>query len=422
MTALDTRAPLDAALAPGALRTLLQPVVRLDDEQVVGWEALTRGPAGGPLERPDLLFAAARAAGRTAELDLRALATAVDSALAAGVGGDGALLLNAEPEGLAALRPGDLAAERRRLEAAGVRVVLEVTERALTTRPAELLRAVRLVRTWGWSLALDDVGADRASLALLPLLAPDVVKLDLRLVQERSSVETAAIVNAVRAHAERTGALLLAEGIETAEHAELARALGADYGQGWRFGRPGAGPVGRAHPLPLPSCSPPPVHHTPWQALAPHALVRASAKPLLLAMSTTLERQALVGGESVVVVGTFQQARFFTPRTARRYAGLAREAALVAALAVDLPEVPADGVRGTALAPGDPLVQEWDLAVVGPHFAAALVAHDDGDTGPEAERRFRYVLTYDRDTALSVAASLLARVRPDAPVLPRQGR
>ncbi len=45
-----------------------------------------------------------------------------------------------------------------------------------------------------------------------------------------------------------------------------------------------------------------------------------------------------------------------------------------------------------------------------PHFAAALVARDLGDAGPDAERRFDFVLTYDRDLVVDVAACLLSRI------------
>ena len=81
----------------------------------------------------------------------------------------------------------------------------------------------------------------------MPFVSPEVIKLDLRLVQENPSPAIAAIVHAVNAEAERSGALLLAEGIETLEQLEVARALGARYGQGWLFGRPGPLPSG---PLP----------------------------------------------------------------------------------------------------------------------------------------------------------------------------
>ena len=75
-----------------------------------------------------------------------------------------------------------------------------------------------------------------------------------------------------------------------------------------------------------------------------------------------------------------------------------------------MPDAPAPGLRGAALSPGDPLSQEWDIAVLGPHFAGAIVARDLGDDGPDRDRRFEFVLTFDRDLVIDVAASLIARL------------
>jgi DICT domain-containing protein len=73
---------------------------------------------------------------------------------------------------------------------------------------------------------------------------------------------------------------------------------------------------------------------------------------------------------------------------------------------------PAPGVRGAHLAGDDPLLGEWSVAVLGPHFAAALVATDLGDTGPENERRFDFALTYDRELVTEAATALIRRVQP----------
>ncbi len=59
---------LSRLLSGGHVRTVFQPIVDLDQGTLVACEALTRGPAG-ELERPDLLFAAAREQGVLAELD-----------------------------------------------------------------------------------------------------------------------------------------------------------------------------------------------------------------------------------------------------------------------------------------------------------------------------------------------------------------
>ncbi|MFW3173040.1 EAL domain-containing protein, partial [Geodermatophilus sp. CPCC 206100] len=410
---------IDDVLATDAVRSVFQPIIELDTGRVVAYEALARGPQG-PLERPDALFAAARAAGRLAELDAACRSAALRGAVRQGLRAPVTLFVNVEPEVLDTAPLGDLLALADAAPG-GLRVVLEITERALATRPAELLRTVERVRAAGWGVAVDDVGAEPLSLAFMPLLRPDVVKLDLRLVQERPGPAIAEIMNAVNAHAERTGAVVLAEGIEDAGHLHMARALGATLGQGWLFGRPGPGPVPGAvtGALALPAQEASPLSadadRSPFACLPPAVALREAPKALLIELSKQLEREALRLGPASVVAATFQEARHFTPSTTQRYRDLVERTGFVCALGEDLPVEPLPGLRGAALAPEDPIRGEWDVAVLGPHFAAALLARDLGDDGPDADRRFEYALTYDRDTVVRAAAALLARVAPRRP-------
>ncbi|SFF32568.1 diguanylate cyclase domain-containing protein [Blastococcus tunisiensis] len=404
---------LDAALAPGGVRSVFQPIVELDTGAVVAYEALARGPEG-PLERPDLLFAAARTAGRLAELDGICRAAAFRGAVEQGLLAPLTVFVNVEPEVLDSAPMDDLLAIAEGAPRE-LRIVIEITERALSARPAELLRTVERVRSLGWGVAVDDVGADSMSLAFLPLLAPDVIKLDLRLVQERPGPAIAEIMNAVNAHAERTGAVVLAEGIETPEHLATARALGATLGQGWLFGRPGPGPAAGLPPgeLALPAAgTAAPSHGSPFGCLPATVPLRRSAKSLLIELSKQLEREAMRLGEACVVAATFQEARHFTPSTIQRYRDLVERTGFVCALGEDLAVEPLPGLRGAALDPADPVRGEWDVVVLGPHFAAALLARDLGDDGPDLDRTFEYALTYDRDTVVRAAHSLLTRVAP----------
>ena len=219
---------LEEILRAGALRTVFQPIVDLETGALYGLEALTRGPEGSKLESPDTLFAAARAEGLLGALDSACQRTALANATSAGVRAPLTVFVNAEPDevGFGPLPP----------LGPGVRGIVELTERTLTNRLAELLPAVQRARADGWGVALDDVGADTRSLALMPVLRPDLIKLDLRLVQEQPTPEIAAIAGAVGAQAERTGATVLAEGVETVEQAHYARALGATLGQGYLLG------------------------------------------------------------------------------------------------------------------------------------------------------------------------------------------
>jgi len=133
---------------------------------------------------------------------------------------------------------------------------------------------------------------------------------------------------------------------------------------------------------------------------------------MLLPISQYLEAKAADRIEPPVLLACFQDGRYLTPTTARRFARIADSAALVAALATGVGQEPLPGVRGADLAPNDPLCGEWNVIVVGPHFAGALVARDLGDDGPDATRRFDYALTYDRDLALAAARALMHWIVP----------
>src|ERR1700742_3774801 len=175
-----TTPAVDYVTAERTVRSVYQPIVDLDSGAVAGWEALARGPVDSPLERPDRLFAAAEQAGRLTQLDWECRVSAVRGALDAGIGPRRALFINVEPRALGTPAPDHLASDWQRA-ADELDVVVEITERSLTERPADLLAAIETMRARGWRIALDDVGADARSLALMPLLRPDVIKLDLRL-------------------------------------------------------------------------------------------------------------------------------------------------------------------------------------------------------------------------------------------------
>jgi EAL domain-containing protein (putative c-di-GMP-specific phosphodiesterase class I) len=406
-----------AALS-GGIRSVYQPIVDLEEgDVVVGYEALARGPLASALESPVALFGAAREHGLVAELDRACCAAALDGALRAGLRPPTAVFINVEPEAIGTELDG---ASRELLRDAGRRlnIFFEVTERALTDRPAELLDSVARMRAAGFAIALDDVGADPRSLALLPLLRPDVVKLDISLIHNHPSRQSGEVMNGVCAYAEQTGAIILAEGLENETHVLAARSMGATLGQGWYFGRPE--PLGADAPsagrgavslqtVPLRRSS------SPVEIVHARRKLKVGRKDVLLSVTRALEAQALERSEYTVVVATFQHVRHFTPATRRRYERLGARTSLTVALGVGMPDPTAPGVRGADLEPDESLAGEWDIAVLGPHYAAALVARDVGDTGPDPERRFEFVLTFDRELVVDVAAALISRVSPLPP-------
>ncbi|MGX6606313.1 sensor domain-containing phosphodiesterase [Micromonosporaceae bacterium Da 78-11] len=395
-----------------AVTPVFQPLVEIATGRVLGYEALSRGPAGTPWESPMTLFDAAREVGREHELDWVCRAQAYRAVLAAELDPRLTWFVNMEPTASRTPCPPDLAgvveeAERR------LRVVTEMTERAIAEDPSGLLAATAHCRDAGWGVALDDVGADPMSLALMPFVHPDVVKLDMQLLRAPGDEHTARVVAAVGAYAEASGAVILAEGIETAEHLAVARTMGATVGQGWYFGRPAPLPASVDAGATLPLIERPQRDaRTPFEIVSAQRPVTRASKAQL--MPTSRHMEALAGNprEPAVLLACFQDGRHFTPATARRFEAIAGHSPLVAALGFGLNDEPVPGVRGACLGADDPLRGEWNVIVVGPHRAAALVARDLGDDCADRERRFDFAVTYDRTLVVEAARSMLGWLAP----------
>ena len=410
-----TRTQVTDLLRGGGLSSLLQPIWDLESDRVVGYEALVRG--SGELTSPAALFEAATRSGLQAELELECLAAAFRAADRHDLRGV-SLFLNVEPS---LMTDGTARTMQALAVASGstAHVVLEITERALTSRPAELLRTVASARRLGWSIALDDVGAEPASLTFMELLRPDVVKLDMSLLRLRPNQHVAEVVSAVSAYAERTGAMILAEGIEDVRQLELARSMGARLGQGYLLGRPAdhlapaAGDDLLARTRVLPAASPWPGRTREEQA-RPTALlegltVRRSPKRLLVELSKHLEREAIRLGPTAVMISTFQSGDHLTPATLERYGRITRSVGFTCVLGADLARDAVPGALAVDLEADDPLCLEWDVVVMSPHFSGALIARDLLSSGPDCERMFEYAVTYDRATVCAAADAILRR-------------
>ena len=399
---------LERILERRTVRAAYQPIVDLATGETVGYEALARGPRG-PLESPAALFDAAHRSGLLPHLEWACRRAALEGAMAARLGTVTSLFVNVEPAIAGTAMPPGLEEVVRQAQKQ-LRVVLELTERDLTRRPADLLRLVRWARANWWGIALDDVGAHPASLALLPFVRPDVVKLDMRLVQHPHGDDDKATVRAVQQHCFRTGAAILAEGIESDEHLDAARRLGATLGQGWLFGRaedlPAATPT--TTPVRLLVRDEPDERATAFPFVAAGAAVGTARQSRLDDLVRQLEAR-VAGDGAPVVLACFGPAGSFTPAMAERYEALAPSCAFVGVAGVGVAAVPDAAVRYSALDPADPLAAEWAVTVVGPHTTLALAARGlDREGDPDVE----VVVTGDRELVLAAARALMSRVVP----------
>lgn len=405
---------LDDAAAGQGVEPHFQRVVSLPDETVVGYEALARWPGlrdVGPLD----VFARARVNGTLDALDHHCVGSAAQAAMRGGATSGMLLLINVEPT-TAALDPG--AAAKVTAAAEECHLVFELTERELLTNPSALLRKVAALRAAGYSIALDDIGVHSDSLALLDLVAPDILKLDMQLVQNQPNRLQARTIAAVIAHHERTGATILAEGIETDEHLEQALAYGATLGQGYRFGHPGdllVPPQGSYRPAHT-TQSPLPARASAFDLAAGGLMTRAVRKPTVLQLSRHIEHLAAVADSPPIVLAAVQEAKYFTGLTVDVYLGLAERSPLVAVLGGGASRAPCPGVKWVSLDDGDPLLAEWGVVVLGPDMAAGLLARERPGAGlsPDGEKRFDMVMTFDRARVTTAARCMLDRF-PDRP-------
>jgi EAL domain-containing protein (putative c-di-GMP-specific phosphodiesterase class I) len=407
------RAEFDRLIDRREISVVFQPVVNLTSSQVVGFEALARGPDKSAFAMPTAMYEYAYQTDRADELDWICRAAAFRAAMSAAFPPNFTLFVNVEPASLRTPCPPDL---RETIDTglSKLNIVVELTERYLANHPAAVLDAAATARAEGLGIAIDDIGAEPASLAMMPLVHPDIIKLDLSLIQGSPDIAIARTINGVLAEVERTGAIILAEGIETREHANTALAMGATIAQGWRFGRPrpmaDRWPRKRSPPLPLLPAEAK-SRATPYDLITEERPPRAATKRLLTSLSRHLEYRAADPSEPGVLVACFEDAHNFDRPTQLRYTKVATTAVMVAVLGRDMPNVPAPCVSGTALDPDDPLSSEWVVIVLGAHFAAALVArHRSADAVELDERCYEYAITYDRRLVIAAAQSLMQRI------------
>jgi EAL domain-containing protein (putative c-di-GMP-specific phosphodiesterase class I)/GGDEF domain-containing protein len=224
-----------------AVRTLFQPIVRLPGREILGFEALSRGPEGSYLESAENLFGFTERAGMLGEIEL----LCVDRALtnAASLPDDTILFLNVSMLGLELI---DAAGNglKGRVESVGrspAECVLEITERTYAESASRLRERVNDLRAHGFRIAIDDMGTGYSALHILADLQPDFIKLDKMLVRDLPDEPIKKnLVSAITRFARDSQSLVIAEGVETEDEVEVLTELGIELQQGFFFGYPKA--------------------------------------------------------------------------------------------------------------------------------------------------------------------------------------
>lgn len=220
-----------------------QPLVELASRRIVGVEVLLRLlDDDGSLLYPDVFLDIARESGLMVPIEHVVLQRSCQQVAAwADLGHDLTLSVNVCAEQVMQVDDFE-AAVLRALSLSGLpsdHLVCEMTEHALIDTSRATISGIERLQGHGVEFSVDDFGTGYASMTYLQVLPFQEIKIDRRFVARAGHDRAAAaIVRAVAGMATELGMRCVAEGIEDDQTHELARRLGAGFGQGYHYARP----------------------------------------------------------------------------------------------------------------------------------------------------------------------------------------
>ena len=231
---LDLLAEFRQLVEKPLLRAVYEPIVDITNGDVLGWESLARGPENEYFRSPQVMFDFAEEVGALFDLE----STCREQAIC-GLGtlqSTQKLFLNIHPKTLS--DPNFQSGNTLRLLAEyglGPRdVVFEITERHSIRDFSLFNRALHHYRSQGFGVAIDDMGTGYSGLMRIARLRPDYLKVDMSLVRGiDSNPMQRALMETLVTFADKVGATLIAEGIETSTELSSLVSMGVRYGQGY---------------------------------------------------------------------------------------------------------------------------------------------------------------------------------------------
>ena len=241
---LTMESELRRAIERQEIKVLFQPIVRLEDRAIAGFEALARWdhPKMGRLS-PAEFISIAEEIGLIVDLGLfvldhtaRQLAT-----WQAATRGREPVFASVNVSSRQLLRHDliqDLRSVLSRTTLARGTLKLEITESLVMENPEHAAQILTRIRELGAGLSLDDFGTGHSSLAYLQRFPFDTIKIDQSFVRTTARGTRPVILRSIIALAHDLGMEVVAEGAETDSDAVELYQLGCEYAQGFAFGEP----------------------------------------------------------------------------------------------------------------------------------------------------------------------------------------
>lgn len=230
-------AELSQAIELDQIRTVFQPVVHLDSKKIIAYEAFSRGPKG--IEDPETLFKIACEGDCVWKLDQACREKAFISAK--GLPAD-FLFINIFPH---AIGDPDLKNIGDSLSLAQSKLgpeqlIFDVSEQSMVEDFELFPTMLHYLKTIGFKVCIDDAGSGYyGGLELMARAKPDFVKIDIHLIRDIDSDDIKQdLVETIVKFANKAGAFVSAEGIETTNELRKVKEIGVQFGQGHLFAEP----------------------------------------------------------------------------------------------------------------------------------------------------------------------------------------
>ncbi len=221
------------------IETVFQPIVSLKNGSIIGYEALSRGPAGSELTSPAALFRTADELSMVWDLELLCRTKAIERAHS--IEPEKYLFINIDPNIIKdeKFRRGFTKEFLRNHNISPESIIFEITERTAIEDYAAFSETLKNYTSQGYKIAIDDMGAGYSGLKTITNTRPHYIKIDMELIRgiDRDSFKQALIKNFVNLSIS-TNIKIIAEGIETEEELQTLIKLGVYAGQGYFMQRP----------------------------------------------------------------------------------------------------------------------------------------------------------------------------------------
>ena len=230
---------LRGIIANNNLRSVFQPIVSLQTAEVIGYEALTRGPVDSKYINPEILFDEAKTYDLLWDLEILCRSNAIKTF--SSHNSDKLLFVNVDP---AVLKDehfikGFTKEILTEHNISPLSLIFEITEKTSIDNYKNFNEVIDYYKSQGYKIAIDDVGTGYSGLTTIAKTRPNYIKMDMSLITNvtRDNFKKAIIKSFVE-FANTTNTKIIAEGIEDVNDLYTLIEIGVHYGQGYLINRP----------------------------------------------------------------------------------------------------------------------------------------------------------------------------------------